>query len=79
MNCEICGRKRIFSDGTPNGVDYPGVCDSCRKHAEIGRRVEAVSVNAAISLHAAEASPAGEHSRKIIEEVVRVAQEALKP
>lgn len=30
MNCELCGKKRIRPDGSPGGVDAPGVCDRCR-------------------------------------------------
>lgn len=40
MNCEVCQKKRINADGTDGGLDCPGVCDTCRRHARIGRAVE---------------------------------------
>lgn len=44
MNCEICEKKRMNRDGTPGGADCPGVCDTCRRHAEIGKRVEGMKL-----------------------------------
>ena len=40
MNCEICGKTRITPEGKPGGADCPGVCETCRRHAQIGAAVE---------------------------------------
>ncbi len=40
MNCEICYKTGIKADGRPGGLDCPGVCGACRRHAQIGAAVE---------------------------------------
>lgn len=40
MNCEICRQTRINPDGSPGGVDAPGVCNRCRNAAIRGLALE---------------------------------------
>ncbi len=53
MNCEICHKNGIKPDGSPGGLDCPGVCDRCRRHAQIG---EAAQTHAETILYSLEAA-----------------------